>query len=166
MSDKWDRRFLELARHISSWSKDPSSRVGAVIVRPDKTIASIGYNGFPRGVEDSKDRLEKREVKYTLVVHAEMNAILNASENLGDYTLYTWPFPTCHECAKSVIQSGIGRVVSYAPDEGFKERWGQSNAIALLMYGEADVEYHIIPQTEIIEWPKVENTTEENSALT
>lgn len=113
--EKWDRRFLELARHISAWSKDPSTKVGAVIVRPDRTIASVGYNGFPRGMDDDPEIYANRELKLKRVVHAEMNAILNAQEPLKGCTLYVWApsyGPTCERCAPHVIQTGITRVIN------------------------------------------------------
>jgi dCMP deaminase len=91
-SDKdWDFRFLELAASISKWSKDPSTKVGAVIVSSDKKIVTLGYNGFPRNVRDDH-RLETREIKYDLIVHAEANAIIHARESLWDCTIYTMPF--------------------------------------------------------------------------
>ena len=76
MSEKWDKRFLALAEHIARWSKDPSTKIGAVIVDPNKRVVSLGYNCFPRGVEDSEERLENREVKYKIIVHCERNALL------------------------------------------------------------------------------------------
>lgn len=109
---KWDHRFLKLAEHTAQWSKDPSTKVGAVIVRPDRTIVAVGYNGFPRGVQDTPELLLNREEKYKRVVHAEINAILSAREPLHGCTLYTWPFMTCERCAVQVIQTGIKRVVA------------------------------------------------------
>jgi dCMP deaminase len=139
----WDERFLDLAVHISRWSKDPSTQVGSVIVRPDKTIASVGYNGFPRGIEDD-ERLFDRPVKYGLVIHAEMNAILNAKEALNGYTLYEWPptthAPTCERCAAHVIQAGITRVVGYKTTENIKNIWSEASEKAYAMYVEAGVE--------------------------
>src|SRR5450759_3287372 len=81
VSDKWDRRFIELARFVADWSKDPSTKVGAVIVRPDRTVAALGYNGFPRGVLDHSERYDHRPTKYEMVVHAELNSILNTRES-------------------------------------------------------------------------------------
>ena len=78
--DKWDGRFLDIAREISTWSKDPSRKIGAIAVR-DRKILATGYNGFPKGIEDTPTRLNIREVKYQYVVHAEMNCIYNAAEN-------------------------------------------------------------------------------------
>lgn len=136
--NKWDERYLEMAELVATWSKDPSTKVGAVIVRPDKTIASVGYNGFPRGCLDDPKYYKEREVKYARVIHAEMNAILNAKEPLGGYTLYT-TFPTCSQCAASIIQAGIKRVVwrMWSTQNG---RWRGSVSIALQMYQEAGVE--------------------------
>lgn len=88
----WDRFYLRGAEWISSASKDPSTKVGAVIVRPDRTVASVGYNGFPRKIADTPERLNDRDTKYELIVHGEMNAMAWAREPVDGYTLYTWPF--------------------------------------------------------------------------
>ena len=79
MSDKWDQRFLDLAAHIAGWSKDPSTKVGCVVVGEDREIRSTGFNGFPRGISDDNDRLTDREKKYPLICHAEENAIMHAA---------------------------------------------------------------------------------------
>ena len=100
-----------MAEHVSKWSRDPSTKCGAVIVRPDKSLASTGFNGFPRGMDDDEELYDNREVKYDRVIHAELNAILSAHEPVRGYTLYVWPLPTCSRCAVHVIQSGISRVV-------------------------------------------------------
>ena len=76
MSEKWDAGFIDLARHISQWSKDPSTKVGCVVIGEDREIRSTGFNGFPRGIADDSDRLEDREQKYPLICHAEENAIM------------------------------------------------------------------------------------------
>ena len=145
MIDKWDSRFLDLAKHIAQWSLDPSTKIGAVIARPDHTIVSVGYNGFPRGIADD-NRLKIREIKYQLVVHAEVNAVINAHERLDGCTLYGWPMmqpysPTCNECAKVVIQSGIQRVVGgpVLAEHAAEERWGDPCRVARDMYLEAGV---------------------------
>lgn len=109
---KWDARFLELAVHISNWSKDPSTKVGSVIVSPDRRVLSMGYNGFPRGVVDTVERLEDRETKLRYVSHAERNALDNVDQSLRGCTLYCTLQP-CSECTKSIIQKGIKRVVAY-----------------------------------------------------
>lgn len=138
--DKWDFRFLELAKHITSWSKDPSTKCGAVLVRPDRTIASMGYNGFPRGIDDSEDKYLDREQKYARVIHAEMNAILTCPERPKGLTLYAYNQgwgPSCDRCAAHIIQSGITRVVydlAEVPD-----RAQGSIALAMHLFREAQI---------------------------
>lgn len=137
---KWDRRFLEMAAFVSRWSKDPSTQCGAVIVRPDNTIASLGFNGFPRGLRDDPHLYEDRSLKYPRVIHAELNAILSAREPVRGYTLYTFPAglaPTCDRCAVHVIQAGIGRVVHFKEDTPMSRRWNPELSLAL--YKEAGI---------------------------
>ena len=122
----WHEYFLSIAAIAASKSKDPSTKVGAVIVRPDHTIVSVGYNGFPRGVADTPERLNDRPTKYSLVVHAEMNAILSARESLNGYTLYTMPFMPCDRCFVHVIQAGIKRVVFMKASDEQNARWGEA----------------------------------------
>ena len=140
LKSDWDERFLQLAQHIAQWSKDPSTKVGAVIVRPNRTIASVGYNGFPRGVNDD-ERLNDRPYKYAMTVHAEANAILSANERLDGCTLYVTPLSPCSSCASILIQSGIKRVVAYMPHQ--PEHWADSFAIARTMLDEAGVRWEI-----------------------
>lgn len=136
---KWDARFLNLAEHVAQWSRDPSTQVGAVIVRPNKTIASIGYNGFPRGVDDSPARYADRDAKYKFVVHAEANAIVAAQELLEGFAIFTWPFPPCSDCAGLIVQSGIKYVVAPKPSREQIERWGDSFMIAETIFIEGEV---------------------------
>lgn len=140
-SNDWHLRFLDLAELVSGWSKDPSTRCGAVIVRPDKTVASVGFNGFPKGCSDSKKYYEDRELKYARVIHAEVNAILHAREPLTDYTMYTHQTPmigpSCDRCSAHVIQSGITTVVTRTYDT--PERYKDSIQRGLEMYDEAYV---------------------------
>jgi dCMP deaminase len=142
----WDNLFLTLASHIAPASKDPSTKVGALIVRPDRTVAAMGYNGFPRMIEDTAERLNDRELKYALVVHAEMNAILTAREPLHGYTLYTWPFLTCASCAKHVIQAGIKRVVAPYVEN---ERWAASFKASQDLYDEAGVQWALLEHVPV-----------------
>ncbi len=72
INSKWDKRFMKLAREISTWSKDPSSQIGAVIINDERRILATGYNGFPKGIRDTEERLNDREQKYPMIVHAEM----------------------------------------------------------------------------------------------
>lgn len=113
MKTDWHKRFILLARHVSTWSKDPSTRVGAVAVDQNRNVVSMGYNGFPMGILDSLDRLNDREIKYKYTVHAEKNVIYNAGRNgvsLAGASLYVWGLPICSECMKGIIQSGITNV--------------------------------------------------------
>ena len=119
--EKWDERFLGMSQLVSTWSKDPSTKVGAVITDGNKKIVSLGYNGLPQWVKDNEEILSNREEKYKYIIHAEVNAILQANKN--DFfagTIYTYPFLTCPQCAAMIIQAGIMRVVSY---ECVDERW-------------------------------------------
>lgn len=117
---KWDKRYLKLAKTVATWSKDPRKQCGAVIVDNGK-IKGIGYNGFPRGVEDTKARLSDKILKLKIIVHAEVNAII-ASEGKGD-SIYVWPQLPCGQCIGLIIQAGLSRVVTLplSPDT----RWDQ-----------------------------------------
>ena len=141
----WGDRYIHLAKEISTWSKDPSTKVGAVVIGNNGEVLSQGYNGFPRSIKDTPQRLKDREKKYNLVVHAEMNAIYNASLNgvsLKGSTLYVYGLPICNECAKGVIQVGIDRVVATRPADYNKE-WDESIRDAKALFKEAEVEYKI-----------------------
>lgn len=137
---KWDYRFLDLAELVGSWSKDPSSKIGAVIVDQDRRIVSTGYNGFPKGISDNEERLTDRETKYKLVVHGEMNALLFAERSVKGCTLYTTPFLPCSSCASMFIQAGIKRVVSRFTDN---PRWLESIELAKALFSEAGVECRV-----------------------
>jgi len=140
--NKWDLRFIELARYISTWSKDPSTCVGAVIVDKNNRVISLGYNGFPRGVKDTPERLNDREVKYSMVVHAEINALLFATQPLDGTTLYLFPFLSCSKCTAIIINSGIKRVVAPL---NFNPRWEKSIELSQTLYHEAAVQVILIP---------------------
>jgi dCMP deaminase len=135
-SSKWDLRFLDLSEFISSWSKDPSTKVGAVITDNNNRIISVGYNGFPQDIVDD-GRLEDRETKYKIIVHGEMNAILFANRSLHNCTLYTYPFMPCPRCAGMVIQTGIKRVVSY---NHMPERWANEFEVSQQLFEESGIE--------------------------
>ena len=140
MSDKWDKRFLDLAKHISDWSKDPSTKVGCIVVGEDREIRSTGFNGFPRGIEDKQERLEDREQKYPMICHAEENAIMHAARigiSLKGTTAYvTWP--PCSRCTRSLIQAGVSEVI-YPRDLDIPERWQKDFDIASGMMNEAGI---------------------------
>lgn len=137
---KWDNRFIELAATVAGWSKDPSTQFGAVIVAPDKSVVSLGYNGFPAGIADTHDRLHDRETKHRLVVHCEMNAVLSAHRSVRDCTLYLYPFLSCERCAVHMIQAGIKRVVARKVPKTHIERWGEAIERSKEIFAEAGVE--------------------------
>ncbi|MBT5391143.1 MAG: dCMP deaminase family protein [Euryarchaeota archaeon] len=140
MADKWDIRFLELAKHISGWSKDPSTKVGCVVVGEDREIRSTGFNGFPRGISDDSERLTDRSKKYPLICHAEENAIMHAARIgislKGSTAFVTWP--PCSRCARSLIQAGVQEIV-YPETDGIPERWLEDFNISNGMLLEAGV---------------------------
>jgi dCMP deaminase len=138
-SKLWDYRFLQLAETVSSWSKDPSRKVGSVVVDNKRRVVSLGYNGFPRGVEDSAERYADRELKLKLVCHAERNALDNSSASVEGATLYTTLFP-CNECVKSIIQRGISKVVTIVPEPGKNQLFYLP--ISYMMLKESGVELH------------------------
>ena len=144
----WDYKYCELAKHIAQWSKDPSTKVGAVVVGDHGQILSQGYNGFPRGIDDTSARLNDKEQKYKYIVHAEMNCIYNASLNgtsLNESTLYTYGLPICSDCSKGIIQVGVKRVVIYTPEINkcdIPEKWKQSGNLAREMFQEAKIQYN------------------------
>jgi dCMP deaminase len=137
-ASKWERRFLELAHHVATWSRDPSTKVGCVIVDQRNRVLGMGYNGFPRGVEDLPERYADRPTKYALVVHSEPNAIANVldRDSLLGARLFCTHMP-CNECTKHIIQAGIHIVFCPPPD---MERWAESQEWSKLMLAEAGVE--------------------------
>ncbi len=136
----WDERFLTLADTVAGWSKDPSTQVGAVIAR-DKHVVSLGFNGFPKGFRDDHYLYDTREVKYSRIIHAETNAVLNAPGKVGGCTLYC-NRPPCSVCSLLIIQAGIRRVVATTPtDKEFMVRWWDSIKQTKRLFEEAGIEY-------------------------
>jgi dCMP deaminase len=144
---KWDIRFMEMAKLIASWSKDPTSQIGAVAVNDEHRILATGYNGFPKGIDDTQERLNDRPEKYRLVIHAEMNALMNAlysGVSLNGATMYVHGLPVCSDCAKCVIQAGIKRVVipTFKSEKGdWQKIWEERSAP---MFKEANVQVTIL----------------------
>ena len=138
MSIKWDQRFIELAKHIANWSKDPSTKVGCVVVGEDREIRSTGFNGFPRGIKDDEERLLVPEQKYPLICHAEEIAIMHAARtgiSLKNCIAYvTWP--PCTRCARSLIQAGVSEIV-YPKEVEIPERWEADFDMSLNMFKES-----------------------------
>lgn len=129
---------LGMAKHVAKLSKDPSTKVGAVIFDPKRRLVSAGYNGFARGVHDTKERLENRETKYKLVLHAEKNAIMFATAPLNGCTLVV-THPCCAQCAALVIQAGITHVMFPQPSFEFATRWADDLALTYQQFQEAGV---------------------------
>lgn len=152
MNERWHRHFLNMALLNASMSKDPSTKVGAVIVGPDHEIRSTGYNGLPRGIADTPERLNDRDTKLKLVVHAEMNAILNAARmgvSVKGCTMYlaatdasgmVWGGPPCTRCTVETIQSGIAAIVSH-PFKTVPSRWKEDIELASGLLTEAGINY-------------------------
>jgi len=140
---KTELAYMKMCQVVASQSKDPSTKVGAIIVGKDDLVLSTGFNGFPRGVKDLDVRYFDRETKYKLIEHAERNAIYNAARagtSLLDSTLFVQWMP-CHECARAIIQSGIARIfVGNFGDEKLKKRWEESWGYSALMFAESGIE--------------------------
>ena len=123
---EWDVYYLRMARLASTKSKDPSTKTGAVIVRPDRSFCSSGFNGFPQCMEDRPEWYLNRDEKYSRIVHCEINALLFAREPVRGYTLYTWPFASCDRCCVQMLQAGITRFVFPEPIADALTRWGEA----------------------------------------
>jgi len=146
INPKWAFRFLKVASEVASWSKDPSSKIGAVLVDNRNRIVSVGYNGFPDKIEDKPEWLEDRPTKYSMIIHAEMNAVLNAGRSVDGCRLYVTACP-CSSCAKLVVQAGITEVHYYKEtDPGLLERWADSFKETAAVFERAGV--------VVYEWPK------------
>lgn len=139
LSIKWHRRFLSLAKEVSTWSKDPSTKCGAIVADQHGTVISQGYNGFPKGLADLPTRYENRAYKYEHIIHAEMNAIINARQDLSECVIYNWPMLPCIRCAAAIVQTGIGTVVSCKLSPALEERWGESVKKSRLLFEEAGI---------------------------
>jgi dCMP deaminase len=128
---RWDRRFMDLARHVGEWSKDRSTKVGCVIVGCDNEIRAVGYNGFVRGSDDHDDSKHERPDKYIWTEHAERNAIYHAAMigvPLRGCRMYL-PWYPCVDCARAIVQCGLAELVAYEPDL-LDPRWGTGFAHA------------------------------------
>lgn len=144
INNKWRYRWIQMAELVSSWSEDPSTKVGCVIVNDEQDLLSIGWNGLPRGIVSSVEKIEHRPTKYSWIEHAERNAIYNGtrtgSKNFKGATMYILYFPCC-DCARAIIQSGISTiVVKQNNDDSFKERWTENLKMSKQMLVEANIQ--------------------------
>ena len=147
IESKWHERYLDMAKLVGSWSKDPSSKIGAVVIGMHGQVLSTGFNGFPRKINDTEERLNDREKKYKFVIHAEMNCIYNASLtgiSLEGSTIYVHGLPCCSECTKGIIQSGITRVVIPRNSINKSEQWAQSWNTSVEMLKESGVTVTVV----------------------
>ena len=147
MNKLWRERFLGLAKEYSTWSKDPSAQIGAVAIDPiTRRVLSGGYNGFPRGLADTVERLNDRPTKLKYVVHAEANMIYNATRSgvsLQDTHVFVHGLPICSECAKALIQVGVKKVyIEYT--SLVTERWNESWKLSKEMFEECGIEVEIV----------------------
>ena len=149
MTDKWDLRYLSMARLVSTWSKDPSTQTGAVIVRPNGTVVSVGFNGFPKGMPDDPSLYANREEKYSRIVHCEVNALVFAETGVQGSTLYTWPFLSCDRCMVQMLQAGIKRFVAPTASEDQLTRWGTAFEKVKNYATEVGVEVIEVPREEL-----------------
>lgn len=135
MKKKWIKRFTDLAQYVAQWSKDPNTKVGAVITKKNRII-SLGYNGAPAKVKDSVRHNRVRKNRRT--IHAEVNAILFASRRLKGCSMFVTHHP-CSQCAAKIIACGIKRVYCPEPTGEFAERWKDDIEEARSMFKEASV---------------------------
>ena len=141
----WDARFMGLARHVGSWSKDRSTKVGCVIVGPSNEVRAIGYNGFVRGLDDDDQARHERPAKYQWTEHAERNAIYHAAQAgiaLGGCRMYLPWFP-CMDCARAIVQCGLVELVAFEPDLA-DPRWGTDFQNAISLFNETQVRVRFI----------------------
>jgi dCMP deaminase len=136
--DHWERRFYRLAQHVAQWSKDPITKVGAVLVGKDRRDIALGYNGFPPGVTDSQERLNNPELKYVYTQHAERNVLDNARFDTRGSTLYT-TFAVCSTCAKSVVTKKVALVI--CPPWVEREPWNSDGHVARMILLEGGVAF-------------------------
>jgi dCMP deaminase len=146
---------MRMAQLVSTFSKDPSTGVGCIIADQRQRIVSTGFNGLPRSVDDTPERLNNRELKLALTLHAEQKAVLFAERDIHGMTCYTWPLPPCSRCAALLIQAGIARVVAPSPSSQLAERWGESLELAIMALREAKVTVDIIDtEGEVLLWTR------------
>lgn len=147
--NKKHEKFLRLAEFVANeFSKDRSTKVGAVIVGEDNEVLSLGYNGFPRGLDDNVESRHERPEKYYWAEHAERNALYNASRigaSVKNGRIYISGLPPCHDCARGIIQAGVKEV--YMWDDGCPDRWGESNQRADEMFKELGIPVYKIVRT-------------------
>lgn len=142
----WDIRFINLAKTVSEWSKDPSSKVGAIVVTSKGGAIALGYNGFPSGIEDNA-RLDQKNLKNDMIIHAEQNALLIAGSRAQGASLYVWGKSICARCAVVIIQAGIESIIATDPKDELSSKWRRSGNRAIRMFNEVDMDIHFYDPT-------------------
>lgn len=145
--DRKLHRYMGIADSVALWSKDPEAKVGAVAVSPQGNIVSTGFNGFPRGILDSQERLNDKEVKNSIMIHAEMNCIINAASQgvpLHSCQIFVSGRGTCLSCAKALIQVGVAEVIMKKSDREASEKWLKDIEFAEMLYREASIKFYYI----------------------
>lgn len=146
----WDVRFMDLAKEIGEWSKDRNRGVGCLIVGPKNEIRATGFNGFPRGVDDSVESRHERPEKYLWTEHAERNAIYNAARigtPIEGCRMYV-PWYPCMDCARAIIQAGISELVCVEPDLSDQE-WKEHFAKVPVLLSEGGVRVRLLQHSGI-----------------
>lgn len=140
---RWNDYFMDIAQRTSEMSKDPSTKVGAVLVA-DRRVVGTGFNGFPEKIGDRRFLLNNREAKLARMIHAEMNALLYAGREAQGSTLYMYGFgaPPCSRCTVHLIQAGVARVYARGPE--VPERWKEDFDLSGALLAEADVPFLLI----------------------
>lgn len=148
MITKWDYRYLEIAKKVSTWSKDPSTQCGSVIVNTENKIISTGFNGFAKFIEDRGNRYRDRELKYKLIIHSEINALLQAKMFVKDFSIYSYPMIPCIRCCVQLIQAGIIKIVTCSMPKELKSRWDTILCESILK--EANIELIYINSDDLV----------------
>jgi dCMP deaminase len=148
ISPTWTRRFLRLAVEVATWSKDPKGGVGAVLVDERKRVIGLGFNGLPDRIPDDAALLADADAKLPRMIHAEMNAVLNATRQVHGSALFTTLTP-CTECAKLIIQAGVSAVYRLPHPSDRHRRWATSFETAETIFAEAGVPVHTVALDEL-----------------
>ena len=148
MKHKFEK-FLPIAQAIAQLSKDPSTKIGCLALNDDGIVLAVGYNGFPRGVDDSHHRYEDRETKYKLISHGEQNLVAQAAyagHSLKGSTVVLSGLYPCSNCAKSLVQAGVKRIIT--PPPGSNPRWSDDSEWSKILFSEASVEIIYVEKTD------------------
>lgn len=145
----WENRWMDLAKLVATWSKDRSRQVGCVIVDDRQAVVALGWNGFPRGVDDLVDMRHVRPAKYMWTEHAERNAVYNAAaqgQQVRGCVMHVTLFP-CADCARAAVQAGIKKIICPKPQDDSK--WSEHFKVAEEMLHEAQIQISFVGTEQI-----------------